>query len=112
LVNLRNPLIVNAQGRDWHTLDMKVLGRKYDFNPENYYYDNQNGNDGFILSNIMDERDDKNGKIISNTFAVKNSNQIKSATDNVGIFSRENNNIYENRDRAISILSIINNVEK
>lgn len=92
-LNLRNPLIINAGGRDWHTLDMETFGREYDFNPENYYYKNQNNNDGFILSNIMDESYEK-GKIISNTFAVSNSNQIKSATDNIGTFREDNDNIY------------------
>lgn len=91
-LNIKTPFIVNAKNMSWDTFD-RSLGIRYDFNPENFYFESRKNEDGFIITNFMDasyERD----TIISTTYAVENPNQIKSATDNIGQFSRENDDIY------------------
>lgn len=49
------------------------------------------GNDGVIYQNLYDP-------YLANNYGVFNPNQIKSATDNVGIFSRTNDDIRYNRN--------------
>lgn len=46
--------------------------------------------DGFVIINT----NDSGTNILSNIYAVRKANQIKSATDNIGTFSRIDNNIY------------------
>jgi hypothetical protein len=42
---------------------------------------------------------------------IYNSNQAKSV-NNIGTFSTQSNNIYQNKDKAINILAIIDDAEK
>jgi len=109
-MNIKNPAMLDYKGKEYNVrvedefytpgLGFTALDRKAHRAVEMGY-------DGMIVKNVKDGTD-----YPIDDYITTNSNQIKSATDNVGTFSRENNNIYENRDKAISILSIINNVEK
>ena len=90
-LNIKTPLIVDAKNMDWDTFN-RSLGNMYDFNPENFYFENKKNEDGFVITNFMDENY-KTGTIISTTYAVNNPNQIKSATDNTGEFSSTNDDI-------------------
>ena len=49
--------------------------------------------DGFVIINT----NDSGTNILSDIYAVRESNQIQSATDNTGEFSRQRDNIYENK---------------
>lgn len=79
-INLRNPSISNFNGN----LTFEELRKQ-----ENAIINNSD--DGSVLNTI-----DKEG--VGVQYVVFNPNQIKSATDNVGTFSRENDNILDNVD--------------
>ena len=55
-------------------------------------YITNGSNDGVIIRNVDDYAENQM-RTYDTSFAVKDSNQIKSATDNNGEFSKENNNI-------------------
>lgn len=63
-------------------------------------YLKESGFDGFELVN--DEGISPLGISTVHTIVVFNPNQIKSATDNVGTFSDQNNNIYESKQDTVS----------
>lgn len=94
-LNIRNnnSVTLDAKGKNWHEYN-EYLGWDYSFNPEYYVHKlNQNAN-GFIMENIKDSRSENDKRIgLSTTYAVRNSNQIKSATDNIGTFSKTDDNI-------------------
>lgn len=77
-------------------------------------------NDGIIAEGLDDalihkvageDAEEFNESLYGNDYIVFNPNQIKSATDNVGTFSREDNNIYQNREIIIpqAAQTLINN---
>lgn len=91
-LNIKNPAMIDAKGKNWDEFN-RHLGIKYDFNPENFYFENYVDRDGLVITNFMDAHWEKD-TIISTTYAVGSSNQIKSAASNTGEFSTTNDNIY------------------
>lgn len=76
-LNIRNPYIKDFKGERYNEFwtEMDVV--------------KEEGYDGFIAKNIIDNRfSDSENTIPSTDYVVLNSNQIKSATDNVGTYSK------------------------
>ncbi|MCL2183945.1 MAG: hypothetical protein FWB85_10815 [Chitinispirillia bacterium] len=85
-LNIRNPKIIDAGGRGW-TGDMEHNEWIFD-----------GGHDGIIVKNIVEgglaaEMPDGSEPPPATNYIVKNSNQIKSATDNRGTFDGANPDI-------------------
>lgn len=100
---IKNPLIVDAHKSNWNNIS---------FNGETHTtrtlekYARSNGYDGIIVKNVLDIG--PYGRLEAHKFstvvAAMNPNQIKSATDNTGTYSKENNNIRlreTNEDNAL-----------
>lgn len=88
-LNIRKPLIVDAKDEPYHNIRYK--GKYY--NTESLaMYAKERGYDGVIVRNVY-ETDYENKK--GTDYIVFNPNQIKSATDNNGNFSKESDNMYE-----------------
>lgn len=88
-LNIRKPLIVDAKDEPYHKI--KYKGEYY--NTESLaMYAKERGYDGVIVKNVY-ETDYENKK--GTDYIVFNPNQIKSATDNNGNFSKESDNMYE-----------------
>lgn len=94
-LNIKNPDVVNGAGQNISEVE----------------YSPTEQSDGQIYNNVKDYGDltfddyeemqmweSKYKDKPENVYLVKNPNQIKSATDNVGTFSKENNNILDNVD--------------
>ena len=94
-VNLRNPLIVDAKKRKWNSILFKGVKNTTE---SLAVYAKKYGYDGVIITDVEDnglknQNDIISGYEISDEYIVFNPNQIKSATDNVGTFSKTNNRI-------------------
>lgn len=94
-VNLRNPLIVDAKKRKWDSILFKGVKNTTE---SLAVYAKKYGYDGVIVTDVEDnglknQNDIISGYEISDEYIAFNSNQIKSATDNVGTFSRTNDDI-------------------
>lgn len=94
-VNLRNPLIVDAEKRKWNYILFK--GEKHT-TESLAIYAKKYGYDGVIVTNIIDnglknQNDIIAGNEISDEYIIFRPNQIKSATDNIGTFDPNNNDI-------------------
>ena len=88
-LNIRKPLIVDAKDEPYHNI--RYRGEYY--NTESLaMYAKERGYDGVIVKNVY-ETDYENKK--GTDYIVFNPNQIKSATDNNGNFSKESDNMYE-----------------
>ena len=88
-LNIIKPLIVDAKDEPYHKI--KYKGEYY--NTESLaMYAKERGYDGVIVKNVY-ETDYENKK--GTDYIVFNPNQIKSATDNNGNFSKESDNMYE-----------------
>ena len=89
---IKNPLIVDAHESNWN--DISFNGETHTTRTLEKYARN-NGYDGIIVKNVLDIG--PYGRLEANKFstvvAAMNSNQIKSATDNTGTYSKENNDI-------------------
>lgn len=95
-VNLRNPLIVDAKKRKWDSILFKGIRNTTE---SLAVYAKKYGYDGVIVTNVEDnglknQNDITSGYEISDEYIAFNPNQIKSATDNVGTFYTDNNEIY------------------
>ena len=107
--NARNPLIVDAKEKYWHSI--KFEGTTKNTN-EIAKIAKDRGYDGLIITNVIDKGTEvsKNGEYaeVANDYIVFNPNQVKSATDNIGTFSTTDNNInYDTTsDNTISSSSI------
>ena len=94
-INIKNPLIVECNGANWNNIKYKgkiESTRSIEAKYRNSEYD------GIIFINVRDWGVDIYGKSIhtaNNVYAAYKPNQIKSATDNSGLFNRQNNNIYD-----------------
>ena len=88
-LNIRNPLIIDAKDKPYY----KIWYKGEYYNTESLaMYAKENGYDGVIVNNVYETAyEDKKGT----DYIVFNPNQIKSATDNNGNFSRESDNMYE-----------------
>jgi len=111
-INLRNPKIINAEYKNWDRIvapeylseeaikEAEEVGLNIDdiatFSTRaiEEIELKKKEHDGIIIKNVFD-----NGTIKENeaghNFIAFNSNQIKSATDNSGLFSKTDNNIYD-----------------
>ena len=88
-LNIRKPLIVDAKDEPYH--NVRYRGKYY--NTESLaMYAKERGYDGVIVKNVY-ETDYENKK--GTDYIVFNPNQIKSATDNNGSFSKGSDNFYE-----------------
>lgn len=99
-MNIKNPLIVDGEGRNWNNIyyeGKSVKTRKIEVLAR------ERGYDGCIIRNIQDLGASATNiqrftnDIKGNVFIVFNPNQVKSAVDNNGEFNTENNNIYYKR---------------
>lgn len=94
-VNLRNPLIVDAKKRKWDSILFKGVKNT---TKSLAVYAKKYGYDGVIVTDVEDnglknQNDIISGYEISDEYIAFNPNQIKSATDNVGTFSRTDDDI-------------------
>ena len=94
-INLRNPLIVDAEKRKWNYILFK--GEKHT-TESLAIYAKKYGYDGVIVTNVIDnglknQNDIIAGNEISDEYIIFRPNQIKSATDNIGTFDPNNNDI-------------------
>lgn len=94
-VNLRNPLIVDAKKRKWDSILFKGVKNTTE---SLAVYAKKYGYDGVIVTDVEDnglknQNDIISGYEISDEYIAFNPNQIKSATDNVGTFSRTDDDI-------------------
>lgn len=89
---IKNPLIIDAKGAMWN----KILfnGKIYSTRELEQLYRNTEY-DGIIIKNVLDYGGA--GSLPSTVYIQYNSNQIKSATDNIGAFSTTNNDIYDSK---------------
>ena len=65
--------------------------------------------DGIIINGVIDYGSRVNNPIPNNVYIVYNPNQIKSATDNIGTFSRTDDNIYHANTNLITTTEIYAN---
>lgn len=85
-LNIRNPFAYNYKGAN-------INGKYKEKYPIEYINARQvakaikEGNDGVIYNNISDP-------YLANNYGIFNPNQVKSATDNIGTFYTDNNEIY------------------
>lgn len=89
---IKNPLIVDAHKSNWN--DISFNGETHTTRTLEKYARN-NGYDGIIVKNVLDIG--PYGRLEAHKFstvvAAINSNQMKSATDNIGTYSKENDDI-------------------
>ena len=139
-LNIRNPHIFDAEGREYKNINDgnfvlfdEFLESHPEYQNESWYWKYQVGeeglnipksvmdayhkmstsktvrtyvsenigknNDGVIIRNVLDPADGNISKTVPITDYVPNySNQIKSATDNIGTFSTDSDNIYYNKE--------------
>ena len=115
LVSLKKPLIVDADNHNWN--DIEYNGKKYSTRTLEVFA-RDSGYDGVIVKNVFDTGSYSQEAMIPSTVTASfNSNQVKSATDNVGTFSTQNNNINYNKnadqkDSAIKVLENLGFVHK
>lgn len=114
-INAKNPLIVDNKGKDWNKIDAEDLieaaEKMFNITKEEFLEslgedryittdgivavisrlseENKSPYDGLILKNVIETNDNE---IATDVVAIK-SNQIKSATDNIGTFSPEDDDI-------------------
>lgn len=84
-VRSMHPAVFDAQGNKYSEIGNKVFGATYDAQ--------RGGNDSILIKDIRDNFDSSVPTEPHLTVVVFNSNQIKSATDNTGAFSPENDSI-------------------
>ena len=88
-LNMRNPYIKDFKGERYNEFwtEMDVV--------------KEDGYDGFIAKNIVDNRfSDSENTIPSTDYVVRDSNQIKSATENIGTFNLGNPDIRYSLDES------------
>lgn len=89
-LNMRNPYIIDAKGQSYS--DINHNGKTHD----SYDWANlaeKSGHDGLILNNVSDGVDFGALQTATTDYVVFSPTQIKSATDNTGEFSTENDDI-------------------
>lgn len=89
-MNIKNPIIIEGNNSNWN--DIKINGKTESTRSLEDKYRNSNI-DGIIFKSIKDYGSYTENQTSANVFAAYNPNQVKSATDNVGTFSRTNNNV-------------------
>lgn len=91
-LSVKNPIVVDAQGREWSDLQFHVGGNVLTSAEEiiEYIRENRTGNDGVIIHNVEDGNDSRQQGSI---FVSVSPNQIKDAYANNGEFSISDNDI-------------------
>ena len=95
-IDIKNPLIIDAEDKWWDEIDFN--GEPLQSTRDIEEYAIKHGYDGFIVYNVKDYGgyvSEQNYVGSQNIYVAFNGNQTKSATDNNGEFSRENNDIYD-----------------
>ena len=106
-LDIKNPFVVEGNGHNWNDItyyevipeELKKFYKnglwKHGTTREAAEYAKSHGFDGVIFKNIYDNggNNSKYGDKITNVYVVFNSNQIKSATDNIGTFDGNNPDI-------------------
>lgn len=85
---IKNPIIIDAKGNMWNKISFN--GKIYSTRELEQLYKNTEY-DGIIIKNIVDYAGA--GSSPSTVYIQYNSNQVKSATENIGTFSTTNNDI-------------------
>lgn len=109
-LSIRNPIVVDAQGRGWSDLHFVMGDNVFDSAEEiiDYIRENKTGNDGVIVHNV----EDGNEKRQQGTVFVTNlPGQIKDAYANGGEFSNLSNDILLRQKDAITEKNIRLNEE-
>lgn len=91
-LNIKNPKIYDFKGNNWNNPPyngIKSTDDAVNKTPENKY-------DGTIIYNVVDSGGSFVG--VGNDYIAFNSNQIKSATYNIGTYYKENDDIRYNKD--------------
>lgn len=97
-LNLTNPLIIEANGD--HFSEVRHKGEEKD-TYEWAEYAEKNKYDGVIFNNIRDGVDFQDLETPTDDYVAFHPNQIKSATDNIGTYSEDSNDIrYHIGDKA------------
>lgn len=91
-MNIKNPIIIEGNNSNWN--DIKINGKTESTRSLEDKYRNSNI-DGIIFKSIKDYGSFTENQTSANVFAAYNPNQVKSATDNVGTFSRTNDDIVD-----------------
>ena len=91
--SIKNPLIVDANYSNWNEIE---YNNEIHSTRSLEKYARDNGYDGIIVKNVYDVGSfaRKEGIESSTIIASFNSNQVKSATDNIGAFNTKDDNIY------------------
>ena len=101
-LNIRTPLVDGLKNAQEHlewwgnyvTADEKVQ----DFIKRVYQRANKENTDGFILTFEDIDQDTPSYHSLQTQFGIVNANQVKSADANIGSFSKEDDNIFFNKD--------------
>lgn len=103
-MNIKNPIIIDGNDSNWN--DININGEIESTRSLEDKYRNSDI-DGLIFKNIKDYGSDVENQISANVFTVYSPNQVKSATDNVGTFSNEDNDIYHSSitEESITLMS-------
>ena len=89
-LDLKNPLVIDCKGSSYDAITFKGETRDtYEW----ARYAEQSGYDGVVFSNVADGTDYGAMSKTSTDYVAFSPNQIKSATDNVGTFDTENDDI-------------------
>ena len=87
-LDINKPLVVDCKGKNWNDIHFKGIKTTTDHISD---YALKQGYDGVIFINLIDGA--HRGLESSNSFVAFNSNQVKSATENIGTFDSENPDI-------------------
>ena len=98
-INLKNPIIIEGNNSQWN--DINYQNKTVSTRDIEDMYRNSNY-DGVIFKNIKDWGDMTEDGDSANVFAVYKPNQVKSAINNTGVFSKYSNDIYDT-DSKVSI---------
>ena len=114
-LNVRNPNIEDAEGAFYGSFFDKKEG---EYTPTNGYATDsrRKGYDGAIIDNVQDAPTARFGEIVANVYVVFKPNQIKSATDNSGAFSADDDSIlYQDArgmfDRMADTIALLKNAD-
>ena len=90
--NIRNPLTMDFEGRDAFEL-VNIDGRQLDDIEELTLYAGKNGYDGVVARNVSDVGTHTSTLKLNDEYIVIRPNQLKSATENVGTYDINDNDI-------------------
>ena len=90
--NIRNPLAMDFEGRDAFEL-VNINDRQLDNIEELTLYAGENGYDGVIARNVSDVGTHTSTLKLNDEYIVIRPNQLKSATENVGTYDINDNDI-------------------